>query len=102
MGKITSGIENTTMAGWQAPIIFDAGDASGRDKLEKLIRNGEVESVHDEIRLALNELFDIENPEQKDTKTDAQLEEFARGFGEGDLDHYGRWVYFPWDHRLVH
>ena len=102
MGTLIGSIKNKTVTGWQVPTIFDSADSGDWDALQKLIKSGEVAEAHDEIRLALDELFDIENPAQKDTKTEAQLTEFAHDAGGGNLDRYGCWVYYPWDKRLVH
>jgi hypothetical protein len=63
---------------------------------------GQISDVHDQIQLAITELFDIEHPGQKDTKTAAQVAKFSLGLGGEDLDNYGHWIYFPWDKRLVH
>ncbi|HEX3082787.1 MAG TPA: ThiF family adenylyltransferase [Candidatus Saccharimonadia bacterium] len=100
MGKIAS-IRRMQFEGWEPPALYSAALTADRAALRRLIAGGRVASVHDQIDSAITELFDIEYPEQKDTKTPAQLAKYAAHFGK-DLDEYGVWAYQPWDKRLVH
>lgn len=102
MGKMISDTNDAAAAGWESPILYNAANPADRAAIDKLVREGQIAEVHDQIQLAIDELFDIANPEKKDTKTPALLAEFAQGFGGEDLDNYGHWAYFPWDKRLVH
>ena len=58
--------------------------------------------VHDLIELAVNELFDIAYPAQKDTKTKAELTEFSQMLVGEQLELWGTWVYYSWLNQVVH
>jgi len=59
--------------------------------------------IHDRIDLAIDELFDIDYPAQKDTKTGADLERYKKDLLNGTTeDQWGEWVYYPWLNQAVH
>lgn len=91
-----------TPPAWEPPRLFNLGSDNDRAELEKLFDSGRVHSVLDEIDLAIAELFDIQNPSQKDTKSDADVADFAQMLTNGDTAAYGNWVYFSWSGDLVH
>lgn len=58
--------------------------------------------VHDHIDLAIDELFDIDHPEQKDTKNEADLQAYRQKIFSGVSEAWGSWVYYPWLNQVVH
>lgn len=58
--------------------------------------------VDDRIDLALDELFDIANPEKKDAKSQEEVEQYGRTLTGEHPEEWGSWVYYPWLNRLVH
>lgn len=58
--------------------------------------------IEDHIKLAIDELFDIEFPAKKDTKAKDEIEEFGRSLTGGSYDSWGKWVYYPWLNKVVH
>lgn len=86
---------------WQPPQIYDLAQAADREAVDRLVADPTV-AVYDQIHLAFEELYDIEHPAQKDTHTPADVEQFVQKLTGGQVDEYGRWVYFPWSKSLVH
>ena len=58
--------------------------------------------MDDRIDLALDELFDIEYPSKKDSKTPGDVKEYGRNLTGGRAEEWGNWVYYPWLNRVVH
>lgn len=58
--------------------------------------------VDDFIDLAIEELFDIEYPAKKDTKSAEEVSEFGQTLTGGKPDEWGDWVYYPWLNKVVH
>lgn len=83
------------------PRFFSPGDQEDLEEIERMIKNGEVRYVHDEIRTQLAGLLETMNP--ADDFTENELQEKINGHTGGvPLEAYGVWVYFPWSQRLVH
>lgn len=59
-------------------------------------------AVDDQIDLAIDELFDINYPAKKDSKTPEEVGEYGRGLTGGKPLEWGAWVYYPWLNRVVH
>jgi nitroreductase len=75
--------------------------ASDSAELAKLLDDGHVVFVHDEIRRQLAELCEVHAPERR--LTEAELDErIATHVASCPLEAYGSWVYYPWSRRLVH
>jgi len=91
-----------TVADWKDPQFFNLADDAQRAELQKLLESGAVEAVFDQIEAAIDELFDIEYPAKKDSKTTEEVSAFSQGLVQGDISQYGTWVYFPWNKNLVH
>lgn len=72
------------------------------EDLPKLKRQHPELFVDDQINLALDELFDIEYPAKKDTKTEGEVTEYGRKLTGGQPEAWGKWVYYPWLNRVVH
>lgn len=87
---------------WEPPVFFDLTIEQNSQKLEELLASGKVHGVLDEIDLAIAELFDIQNPSQKDTKSPEDVAAFSSALTNGDTTAYGNWVYFPWSGDVVH
>jgi molybdopterin/thiamine biosynthesis adenylyltransferase len=102
MGKKIAQQAAVPHMGWEPPIIFDAQNPSDRGKLVEMLEKDPTIVVYDQIHLAISDLFDVEFPEKKDTKTDTEIEQYSRHFAEGNLDNYGSWVFFPWSRSLIH
>jgi molybdopterin/thiamine biosynthesis adenylyltransferase len=85
---------------WTKPVVCNLSDAAGRAQFEALQSGGTVARTFDRIDLAIDELYDIEHPDQKDNRDDTQHAEFVGSFG--DLGNYGSWVFYPWSGDLVH
>lgn len=58
--------------------------------------------VHDEISIAINELFDISFPSKKDTKTRKEVNKFGKELTGDNESSWGEWVYYPWLNMVVH
>lgn len=58
--------------------------------------------VHNYIDLAVDELFDIDHPAQKDTKTAADIQAYKQQVVGDSPDEWGEWVYYPWLNHVVH
>src|ERR1035438_2755782 len=58
--------------------------------------------IDDQINLAFEELFDIEEPASKDTKTKEMVDEFEKTLAPNDSREWGEWVYYQWLNRVVH
>jgi len=87
---------------WQNPQFFDLSDESQRAQLQQIFETGKVTMVSDQIEAAIDELFDIEHPAKKDTKTPEEVADFMQQLTQGNIETYGTWVYFPWSQSLVH
>lgn len=82
---------------WQEPLRFSLRDSAHRQALRELIDTGSVIAIRDNIKEAVQELYDIEYPHEKDLLVKTKFDEFQRAFDE----EYGTWVYFPWSRYLV-
>jgi hypothetical protein len=80
---------------WHPPQHF-----TSKSEAQKKLGKTRIFAIIDEIKVAIEELYDIKYPEQKDEKNKQQLQEFIKSFGE--LDEYGSWVFYPWSGYLVH
>ncbi|HET9721489.1 MAG TPA: ThiF family adenylyltransferase [Candidatus Saccharimonadales bacterium] len=58
--------------------------------------------IEDQIALAIDELFDIEHPAKKDSKSKQEIGEYAQKLTDGNADDWGDWVYYPWLNQVVH
>ena len=67
------------------------------------LKNDHTELViHDQIELAIDELFDIAYPAKKDSKSLDEVSDFGKQL-VGDSPHqWGTWVYYPWLNQVVH
>lgn len=91
-----------TVKPWSHPEILNLAVESDRHRLRHLVDNNEVRTVADEVNIALDELYDIKHPSQIDTKSEADLAQFAQELGHNSIEEYGNWVFYPWSGELVH
>lgn len=90
------------ISGWQKPQVFNLADKDQQSELNQLFESGKVYAVSDQIEAAISELFDMEHPEKKDSKTPKEVAAFAKQITGDNFVNYGNWVYFPWSGSLVH
>ncbi len=89
-----------TDSGWSPPRFFQLpGDLA---ELETLHASGAILHVHDRIELAIEELYDIEYPHEKDARDARRFATYKEQYGNGNTDHYGSWVFYPWSGEIVH
>lgn len=82
------------------PMILDVA-ALGREGLDALISSGAVRRVHDTVLAQLQDLAATREPDHE--LSDVELDErVSRLLGGTPVDHYGRWVHYPWSGELVH
>jgi molybdopterin/thiamine biosynthesis adenylyltransferase len=72
------------------------------EELETLKKKHKELFIDDHIDLALEELFDIDYPSQKDTRNRQDIERYSQQITEGKPEEWGEWVYFPWLNQVVH
>lgn len=87
---------------WIAPRIFSLSSDKDIKEIEALLSAGKIHRTHDRVDLAIAELFDIDHPEMKDTKSPGDIAEFSQSLTKGKPSAYGSWVFFPWSGNLVH
>ncbi len=58
--------------------------------------------LDDTIDFAIDELFDIEYPAKKDSKSKTDVDKFKIEITNGKSNNWGTWVYYPWLNRVVH
>lgn len=59
-------------------------------------------TVEDRVDLAIGELFDIEYPAKKDSKSKEEVQAFGKKITDDNLAEWGEWVYYPWINKAVH
>lgn len=87
---------------WMPPRIFDLNRSQDVDELNILSNGGSIRRVCDQVNLALSELYDIQNPNRKDKKTDQEISDYISRLTGAQPEKYGVWVYYPWSGNLVH
>lgn len=83
------------------PEIFNININSDYQQVQTLIDEHEDLLVLDEIQSQLRELIKIRNPQKSLLESDYTLE-MNNLLGGKSLHHYGSWVYYPWNKKLVH
>lgn len=58
--------------------------------------------VEDRVDLAIEELFDIAFPAQKDSKRTEDVQSFGTSITNSNAAAWGEWVYYPWLNKAVH
>jgi len=85
------------------PALYDAADAAQRRALEDLLAGPAVALAHDTLSDQLRDLVAARRPELDLDKHPAECDLHVAMHVEGRaLAEYGRWVWYPWERRLVH
>lgn len=90
------------VTGWEAPLLFDLNEPEAEAALRTLQRQNKIVRVSDHIEAAIEELYHIANPSQIDRLDQQEYQTFREQFGDGNLDKYGMWVFYPWSGTVVH
>lgn len=90
-------VENDERSGWSEPIVFDLSKTSDQSAVEKLLTDESV-GVEDAVVPIAEDLFDVQHPEL--AKNQSAKDEYVNDTVTQGLD-FGKWIYFPWEKRLV-
>lgn len=83
------------------PVTLDLSTQAGYKHWISLLENSSTPVVHDCIHEQLCELLAAESAQRK--LDPAELEQRLQQHLDGmPIASYGRWIYYPWSHRLVH
>jgi hypothetical protein len=84
---------------WMPPTVLDLRNESDVQALSALLEQGKIFAYTDTMESAIEELYDIEFPHEKDVSKEqkSQFEEFAKRH-EWPA---GKFVFYPWSGRLV-
>lgn len=83
------------------PEIFNINISSDFQRVQTLINEQADLLVLDEIHGQLRELIKIRNP-QKVLTDDEYVQQIETLLNGESSHHYGNWVYYPWNKKLVH
>ena len=83
------------------PEIFNINISSDFQRVQTLINEQADLLVLDEIHGQLRELIKIRNP-QKVLTDDEYVQQIEALLNGESSHHYGNWVYYPWNKKLVH
>ncbi len=83
------------------PEIFNINISSDFQRVQTLINEQADLLVLDEIQGQLRELIKIRNP-QKVLTDDEYVQQIETLLNGESSHHYGNWVYYPWNKKLVH
>jgi hypothetical protein len=85
---------------WQ-PRVFDLSNEVHANALSELLAADPFIVVHDTLRDQLFGLIEVRDPSTKRTESDQvrAIDDLTHGVRS---EYYGRWVFYPWSHRLVH
>ena len=83
------------------PLVLRLNNASDKQHYNNLIESGKVAFVFDEIYGQLQELIKSKNPSRK-IKQDESPCLINDHLAGTDMQHYGVWVYYPWNLKMVH
>lgn len=78
---------------------FDPGDDADSATIERLLVDGSVRERHDWLARQLADLADARARRRLDERERAAT--IKAILGDTPLEHYGRWVLYPWSGRLV-
>ena len=83
------------------PEIFNINISSDFQRVQNLINEQSDLLVLDQIDSQLRELIKIRNP-QKILKEEDYVQQIETLLNGASSQHYGSWVYYPWNKKLVH
>lgn len=84
---------------WTRPQLFEVDTEADLDKVQKLVDAGEATRFFDAMDSAVDELYDIKYPHEKDVPKDKKSA--FQNFAAKHTWPKGVFVYFPWDRTLV-
>ncbi|TWF44133.1 ThiF family protein [Chitinophaga polysaccharea] len=83
------------------PVFYDLKNAQDLHTFEALLKSRPYIRINDEIYSQLRELMKIRNPTKR--LTAAEYDEKIQAYLDGaDIEKFGVWVYYPWNHQVVH
>lgn len=83
------------------PVFFRLGQEQDARAFEALLHSDAVCFVHDELEEQLKELIKCNHPAQQPQPGD--MDQLIQQHLNGTpADHYGVWVYYPWNKTIVH
>lgn len=83
---------------WTEPDLYNLAHNNDRCQVVSLFQEGKVTGVHDAISEVADELFEYEQPSQKDNDiARTACVERVQSLGET----FGTWVHFPWSGQMV-
>ncbi len=84
------------------PVLYDMAKEDDVRELEIFISsNNKQINVYNSIESQVLELYKIDHPRDKPSKK--QLAEYWQNWlRENDPNYFGTWVYYPWNHNLIH
>lgn len=91
-----------SVPGWEPPHMYGLHMEDQKNALQALVTDKKVHYISDKIEMAIEELYHIEKPSQIDELDTKAYQTYLNSFGDGQLAHYGNWVYFPWNSTVVH
>jgi molybdopterin/thiamine biosynthesis adenylyltransferase len=97
LARLTQGVDVSSAH----PRLFDLSNDQDRGDLEQLVTDGPPLRVHDTITAQVEDYLRACEP----SRSLGADELHARAddlLGGRSLTEYGRWVHYPWSHRLVH
>ncbi|MFY0253537.1 Rv1355c family protein [Chitinophaga sp. 30R24] len=83
------------------PVFYDLKNAKDLQTFEALLSSRRHIRINDNLYSQLRELMKIRNPTKR--LTEAEYEEKIQAYlGNTPIEHFGVWVYYSWNDRLVH
>ena len=70
--------------------------------IEQFIARNPNVQVHDEISLALEDLYDIDFPSKKDSRSKTDVDHYSDKITKGNAEEWGSWFFYPWLNLVVH
>lgn len=91
--------ELKTIYSWQPPQFFNAADEASIKQLESLIEAGKSTRFVDPMEYAVDELYDIKYPHEKDLPRESKTA--FTSFAKDVAWPHGTFVWYPWSGQLV-
>ena len=99
MSNSLNELKKTSSQSWKKPHLIEVANEADMAEVQKLVDAGRVSRFFDRMDLAVDELYDIEYPHEKDVPHEQKSahKEFAAQF----VWPRGVFVHFPWDGTLI-
>lgn len=85
-------------ASWREPVRYDLSSTDQQSDAESLFASGLVWQVRDGIDDIANDLFEIRNPDKRNSEY--RRREFTSEITKQGVE-FGQWFYFPWSRQFV-